>query len=168
MLTQRGATGIDGLVASAAGATRAGAPVLLVLGDVSFAHDLGGLLAAREASAPLAILVVDNGGGRIFDGLPVARAGLGAAFERHFVTAPALDPAAVAAALGARARHRAVAGRASPPRSRAALATRRRAPSIHAPVTADPARTTCVAHALGRSTRRPRSRSRASAGARHD
>jgi len=103
VLTQRGAAGIDGLIASAAGATRAGRPVLLVLGDVSFAHDLGGLLAARCASAPLAILVVDNRGGQIFAGLPVARAGLGAAFERHFVTAPELDPSAVATALGANA-----------------------------------------------------------------
>ncbi|HEV7556787.1 MAG TPA: 2-succinyl-5-enolpyruvyl-6-hydroxy-3-cyclohexene-1-carboxylic-acid synthase, partial [Kofleriaceae bacterium] len=50
VITQRGASGIDGLVASAAGATRAGHPVLLVLGDVSFAHDVGGLLAARAAS----------------------------------------------------------------------------------------------------------------------
>src|SRR5262249_28337742 len=39
VLTQRGAAGIDGLIASAAGATWAGHPVLLVLGDVSFAHD---------------------------------------------------------------------------------------------------------------------------------
>jgi 2-succinyl-5-enolpyruvyl-6-hydroxy-3-cyclohexene-1-carboxylate synthase len=103
VLTQRGAAGIDGLIASAAGATRGGRPVLLVLGDVSFAHDLGGLLAARCASAPLAILVVDNRGGQIFAGLPVARAGLGAAFERHFITAPDLDPSAVAVALGASA-----------------------------------------------------------------
>ncbi|MDB4961699.1 MAG: 2-succinyl-6-hydroxy-2,4-cyclohexadiene-carboxylic acid synthase/2-oxoglutarate decarboxylase [Myxococcales bacterium] len=103
ILTQRGAAGIDGLIASAAGATRAGQPVLLVLGDVSFAHDLGGLLAARCASAPLAILVVDNCGGQIFAGLPVARASLGAAFERHFVTAPEIDPSAVALALGANA-----------------------------------------------------------------
>ncbi|MBA3465338.1 MAG: 2-succinyl-5-enolpyruvyl-6-hydroxy-3-cyclohexene-1-carboxylic-acid synthase [Deltaproteobacteria bacterium] len=103
VLSQRGAAGIDGLIASAAGATRAGAPVLLVLGDVSFAHDLGGLLAARCASAPLAILVIDNRGGQIFAGLPVAKAKLGAAFERHFITAPEIDPAVVAAALGARA-----------------------------------------------------------------
>jgi len=103
VLTQRGAAGIDGLIASAAGATRGGHPVLLVLGDVSFAHDLGGLLAARCASAPLAILVVDNRGGQIFAGLPIARAGIGAAFERHFVTAPELDPSAVAIALGASA-----------------------------------------------------------------
>ena len=103
VITQRGAAGIDGLIASAAGATRGGAPVLLVLGDVSFAHDLGGLLAARCASQPLAILVVDNRGGQIFSGLPVAHANLGAAFERHFVTAPDIDPAMVATALGARA-----------------------------------------------------------------
>ncbi|MDB4959021.1 MAG: 2-succinyl-6-hydroxy-2,4-cyclohexadiene-carboxylic acid synthase/2-oxoglutarate decarboxylase [Myxococcales bacterium] len=103
VITQRGAAGIDGLVASAAGATRAGCPVLLVLGDVSFAHDLGGLLAARQASAPLAILVVDNGGGRIFAGLPIARAGHAEAFERHFITAPDLDPTAIASALGVRA-----------------------------------------------------------------
>jgi 2-succinyl-5-enolpyruvyl-6-hydroxy-3-cyclohexene-1-carboxylate synthase len=102
VIVQRGAAGIDGLVASAAGATGAGVPVLLVLGDVSFAHDVGGLLAAREATAPLAIVVLDNGGGRIFDGLPVARAGLGAAFERHFITPPDLDPAAIARAFGAR------------------------------------------------------------------
>jgi thiamine pyrophosphate-dependent acetolactate synthase large subunit-like protein len=48
------------------------------------------------------VLVLDNGGGQIFAGLPVARANLGAAFERHFVTAPGVDPVAVAAALGAR------------------------------------------------------------------
>jgi 2-succinyl-5-enolpyruvyl-6-hydroxy-3-cyclohexene-1-carboxylate synthase len=103
VITQRGAAGIDGLIASAAGATRAGHPVLLVLGDVSFAHDLGGLLAARAAMAPLAILVIDNGGGQIFSGLPIARAELGETFGRHWLTAPELDPTAIATALGARA-----------------------------------------------------------------
>ncbi|MEO7093347.1 MAG: thiamine pyrophosphate-dependent enzyme, partial [Polyangiales bacterium] len=132
VLTQRGAAGIDGLTASAAGATRGGAPVLLVLGDVSFAHDLGGLLAARCASTPLAILVIDNRGGQIFSGLPVARANLGVAFERHFVTAPDLDPAMVATALGARA---ATVG--SPTAAAAAVAAALATPGvtvIHAPV----------------------------------
>jgi 2-succinyl-5-enolpyruvyl-6-hydroxy-3-cyclohexene-1-carboxylate synthase len=132
VLTQRGAAGIDGLIASAAGATRAGQPVLLVLGDVSFAHDLGGLLAARWATAPLAILVVDNRGGQIFAGLPVARANLGAAFERHFVTAPELDPAAVATALGVQA-----ITAASPAAVGTAVATALASPGvtvIHAPV----------------------------------
>jgi 2-succinyl-5-enolpyruvyl-6-hydroxy-3-cyclohexene-1-carboxylate synthase len=100
VLTQRGAAGIDGLIASAAGATWAGRPVLLVLGDVSFAHDLGGLLAARAARAPLAILVIDNRGGQIFAGLPVARSQPRAVLERHWLTPPELDPVAVAAAIG--------------------------------------------------------------------
>src|SRR5204863_681072 len=55
VLSQRGAAGIDGLVAGAAGAASAtGRPTALLLGDVSFAHDLGGLAAARSVSAPLA------------------------------------------------------------------------------------------------------------------
>jgi 2-succinyl-5-enolpyruvyl-6-hydroxy-3-cyclohexene-1-carboxylate synthase len=74
VLSQRGANGIDGLVAGAAGAARAAEkPVLLLLGDVSFAHDLGGLAAARLVETPLAIVVIDNQGGRIFEQLPLAR-----------------------------------------------------------------------------------------------
>lgn len=133
VLTQRGAAGIDGLIASAAGATRAGKPVVLVLGDVSFAHDLGGLLAAREATAPLAIVVVDNAGGRIFAGLPVSRAMPAAAYDRHWTTAPGIDPAAVATALGARA-----ITAASPAAVAAALTEALATPGttvIHAPVT---------------------------------
>jgi 2-succinyl-5-enolpyruvyl-6-hydroxy-3-cyclohexene-1-carboxylate synthase len=133
VLTQRGAAGIDGLIASAAGATRAGAPVLLVLGDVSFAHDVGGLLAAREAQAPLAILVLDNGGGRIFDGLPFAKTNPGPAFGRHWTTTPGLDPAAVALVLGAQA-----ITAASPSAAAAAVAAAFSKPGvtvIHAPVT---------------------------------
>lgn len=101
VITQRGAAGIDGLIASAAGATRAGKPVLLVLGDVSFAHDVGSLQLARNH--PVVVLVIDNGGGRIFSGLPVGSAGLGDAMAKHFTTAPQLDPVAIAAAFGVRA-----------------------------------------------------------------
>ncbi len=134
VLTQRGAAGIDGLIASAAGATCAGQPVLLVLGDVSFAHDLGGLLAARAAHAPLAILVIDNRGGQIFAGLPIARAQPAAALERHWLTAPELDPTAIAAALGIRA-----TTAASPAGAATAIARALETPGttvIHAPVSA--------------------------------
>jgi 2-succinyl-5-enolpyruvyl-6-hydroxy-3-cyclohexene-1-carboxylate synthase len=138
VLSQRGAAGIDGLIASAAGATRAGAPVLLALGDVSFAHDLGGLLAARAAAAPLAILVLDNGGGQIFAGLPVARAGLGAALDAHWLTAPGVDPAAVARALGLPAVTAATPAAAA--RAVAEALARPGATVIHAPVTPSGAR----------------------------
>jgi 2-succinyl-5-enolpyruvyl-6-hydroxy-3-cyclohexene-1-carboxylate synthase len=102
VLSQRGACGIDGLVAGAAGsASAAGRPTAVILGDVSFAHDLGGLAAARAAGAPLAVVVIDNGGGRIFEQLPVASAPGGAeALERFFLTPPGVDVAAAAAAFG--------------------------------------------------------------------
>src|SRR5262249_28663861 len=134
VLTQRGAAGIDGAIASAAGATCAGQPVLLVLGDVSFAHDLGGLLATRSARAALAILVIDNRGGQIFAGLPIARAQPGPTFERHWLTTPDVDPAAIAAALGVRAT---IA--ASPAAAASAIAAALDSQGvtvIHAPVTA--------------------------------
>ncbi len=71
--SQRGANGIDGIVSGAAGtACASSVPTLVLVGDVSFAHDLGGLAAARQVTTPLAILVLDNDGGRIFDELPVA------------------------------------------------------------------------------------------------
>lgn len=72
VLSQRGANGIDGLISGAAGAASVrNEPTALLLGDVSFLHDLGGLAVAREARGPLAIVVIDNGGGRIFEQLPI-------------------------------------------------------------------------------------------------
>lgn len=72
VLTQRGASGIDGLVSGAAGAASvADRPVTLLLGDVSLIHDLGGLAAV--GAAPLVIVAIHNDGGRIFEQLPIAR-----------------------------------------------------------------------------------------------
>ncbi|MEO6774185.1 MAG: 2-succinyl-5-enolpyruvyl-6-hydroxy-3-cyclohexene-1-carboxylic-acid synthase [Kofleriaceae bacterium] len=148
VLTQRGAAGIDGLIASATGAA-AVAPTLLVLGDVSFAHDLGGLLVARGARHALAILVIDNGGGQIFGGLPIARSIDPALFERHFVTAPDVDVVAVASALGVRA----IAATSPQAVARAvATAFADAGPTvIHAPVAPTGARDfrTCVLDRLG-------------------
>jgi 2-succinyl-5-enolpyruvyl-6-hydroxy-3-cyclohexene-1-carboxylate synthase len=74
VLSQRGANGIDGLVAGAAGAASAlGKPALLLVGDVSLLHDLNSLAIAAKLDTPLAIAVLDNAGGRIFEQLPVAR-----------------------------------------------------------------------------------------------
>jgi 2-succinyl-5-enolpyruvyl-6-hydroxy-3-cyclohexene-1-carboxylate synthase len=91
--SQRGANGIDGLIAGAAGAARAsGVPTLLLLGDVSFAHDLGGLAAARLVKSPFVVLILDNDGGRIFEQLPAARL-FGDALEHAelWLTPPGLD-----------------------------------------------------------------------------
>ena len=73
VLCNRGANGIDGTVSSAFGAAADGrGPVVLLIGDVALAHDLGGLLAARRLQLDVTIVLIDNGGGGIFDFLPVA------------------------------------------------------------------------------------------------
>lgn len=71
ILANRGANGIDGVVSSslgaAAGTTR---HVTLLIGDLSFYHDLNGLLAAKHYHLKLTILLVNNNGGGIFSFLP--------------------------------------------------------------------------------------------------
>lgn len=102
--SQRGASGIDGLVSGAVGAAvAAGTPSLCLLGDVSFLHDLGGLALARELTSPLALVVLDNGGGRIFDELPIAeRLRADPERRRYWLTPPGLDLGHAAALFGIR------------------------------------------------------------------
>jgi len=99
---QRGAAGIDGLVAGRAGASLStGRPGVLLLGDVSLAHDLTSLAIARDVTAPLAIVAIDNAGGRIFDELPVAQdPALASSRARLFTTPPRIDWASAAKAFG--------------------------------------------------------------------
>ncbi|MEM1176758.1 MAG: 2-succinyl-5-enolpyruvyl-6-hydroxy-3-cyclohexene-1-carboxylic-acid synthase [Acidobacteriota bacterium] len=87
VLSQRGASGIDGLVAGAAGAASAGHPTLLLLGDVSLRHDLGGLLTAGRGGSPFVVVMINNGGGRIFELLPIANTVDDGTF-RHWLTPP--------------------------------------------------------------------------------
>lgn len=113
VLHQRGASGIDGLVSGAAGARSASnEPVTLLLGDLSLLHDLTGLGVARGSGGPLVIVVVQNGGGRIFERLPIGRAAAVAgsargpradllgAFERFFTTPQRVDFEHAAATFG--------------------------------------------------------------------
>ena len=86
-LANRGANGIDGVVSSALGAAIAtGLPTWVLIGELALQHDAGGLLAARRAGVPLEILCVNNGGGGIFDFLPVAEHADPAAYEAHIAT----------------------------------------------------------------------------------
>jgi 2-succinyl-5-enolpyruvyl-6-hydroxy-3-cyclohexene-1-carboxylate synthase len=74
--SQRGVSGIDGVVSGAAGvASWVDGATTLLIGDVSFLHDLNGLQLASSLHGPIVIVVVNNGGGRIFEQLPIARDG---------------------------------------------------------------------------------------------
>jgi len=131
VLCNRGANGIDGTVSSAFGVagardtTPAGAleaagadpVVVLLIGDVALAHDIGGLLAARRLGLKLTIVLLDNGGGGIFDFLAVSAASIALApepnpagagtggipedlYTRHIATPTGLDFSRAAALYG--------------------------------------------------------------------
>ena len=86
-LANRGANGIDGVVSSALGAAIATRlPTWVLIGELALQHDAGGLLAARRAGVPLEIVCINNGGGGIFDFLPVAEHADPAAYEAHIAT----------------------------------------------------------------------------------
>jgi 2-succinyl-5-enolpyruvyl-6-hydroxy-3-cyclohexene-1-carboxylate synthase len=100
VLANRGANGIDGFVSSVLGAA-AGSDARVVgwCGDLALYHDLNGLLAARRHGLRAVLVVVDNGGGGIFDHLPATPdAGL---HEALFVTPHGLDFAPIVTGYGA-------------------------------------------------------------------
>jgi 2-succinyl-5-enolpyruvyl-6-hydroxy-3-cyclohexene-1-carboxylate synthase len=71
LLGSRGASGIDGVVSTALGASTTSAePTVLVIGDLSFYHDMNGLLAAQRFGLNAAIVLINNDGGGIFSFLP--------------------------------------------------------------------------------------------------
>ncbi len=94
----RGASGIDGILSSAAGVAAGGeGPVLAIVGDVAFIHDMNGLLSARDHAEVIFVLVNNDGGG-IFHFLPIRD--FEPAFTRHFATPHGLDFAHAAALYG--------------------------------------------------------------------
>ncbi len=91
IMGNRGANGIDGVLSSALGASAAAPeqPTVLVVGDLSFLHDLNGLLAARLHRLHLTIVLINNDGGGIFSFLP--QAAHPQHFEQLFGTPTGLD-----------------------------------------------------------------------------
>jgi 2-succinyl-5-enolpyruvyl-6-hydroxy-3-cyclohexene-1-carboxylate synthase len=73
IFANRGASGIDGVVSSAAGVAIADSkPVILLIGDVAFLHDTNGLMLLTGTKAPVLVVVINNNGGGIFHFLPIA------------------------------------------------------------------------------------------------
>jgi 2-succinyl-5-enolpyruvyl-6-hydroxy-3-cyclohexene-1-carboxylate synthase len=101
VLSNRGANGIDGTVSSAFGAAAGSdGAVVLLIGDVALAHDIGGLLSGRRLGLPLTIVLLNNDGGGIFHFLPVAGPAQADTFEQHIATPHGLDFAHAAALYG--------------------------------------------------------------------
>lgn len=101
VFTNRGLAGIDGTIASAWGAALARRqPMRLVFGDVSFFHDLGALCHGSAEEVPnLQVIVINNGGGRIFGGLEHGAAPADT-FTRMFLTPQVGDVCGLARAAG--------------------------------------------------------------------
>lgn len=103
----RGLAGIDGTIATGIGIALAsqaeGSPgtTRVLLGDLSFLHDVGALLLPQDEPAPrIQVIVGNDGGGTIFDALEVAGTAPAADLDRAFYTPHAANLAALAEAYG--------------------------------------------------------------------
>jgi 2-succinyl-5-enolpyruvyl-6-hydroxy-3-cyclohexene-1-carboxylate synthase len=112
VLANRGVAGIDGTVSTAVGAAVVHrGPAFALLGDLTFLHDLTGLLLGDGEPAPdLTLVVPDNDGGGIFAQLEPGEERYAADYRRVFGTPHGRDLVAVAASLGWAASHVETAG----------------------------------------------------------
>ncbi len=81
----RGASGIDGNVSTALGiASQTGEPLVLLVGDITFYHDMNGLFAIKNLHlSSVTIVLMNNDGGGIFNRLPIS--GYDPAFTELFI-----------------------------------------------------------------------------------
>jgi 2-succinyl-5-enolpyruvyl-6-hydroxy-3-cyclohexene-1-carboxylate synthase len=103
----RGLAGIDGTVATAIGialasqASGAAGVTRVLLGDLAFLHDVGALLLPADESRPrIQVIVGNDGGGTIFDGLEVAASAAAEDLDRAFYTPQSVGLRELAAAYG--------------------------------------------------------------------
>lgn len=97
----RGASGIDGNISTALGigAADPATPLVAIVGDITFYHDMNGLLALKELDGQnVTIILLNNNGGGIFHRLPIAA--FEPPFTRRFLTPHDLDFAPAAEMYG--------------------------------------------------------------------
>ena len=100
-LANRGANGIDGLVSSGIGAALAsGRRTTVITGDVGFRHDAGALDLLAGLDLDVRILVINDGGGRIFEKLPQKDSMSPDEFQRRMLAAGEVEAATLAATWG--------------------------------------------------------------------
>ncbi len=101
----RGASGIDGTLSLAAGLAESLGRLVLLTGDLALLHDANGWLWRRQLGGRLTVVLIDNGGGGIFEQLPI-RAESGTTsddildFERLFAMPQELDHCRLATVHG--------------------------------------------------------------------
>jgi 2-succinyl-5-enolpyruvyl-6-hydroxy-3-cyclohexene-1-carboxylate synthase len=106
VLANRGVAGIDGTISTAVGAALAhqgagGGPAFALMGDLTFLHDLTGLLTGEGETVPdLTVVVPDNDGGGIFAQLEPGQDRYAQHYRRVFGTPHGRDLVAVAQGLG--------------------------------------------------------------------
>jgi 2-succinyl-5-enolpyruvyl-6-hydroxy-3-cyclohexene-1-carboxylate synthase len=102
VLANRGVNGIDGVVSTALGIAASGSgdgtQTIALMGDLTFLHDVSGLVNLPEV--PCTFVVLDNGGGGIFSFLPQVTSVDPMVFEQLFGTPPNSDIGAVARGFG--------------------------------------------------------------------
>ena len=100
VFSNRGANGIDGVIATGIGVALTKRPTTVLVGDVAFLHDSSSLAALRHRPIALDVVVVDNDGGGIFSFLPQRTQVAADRFELLFGTPHGTDLAALARAHG--------------------------------------------------------------------
>jgi 2-succinyl-5-enolpyruvyl-6-hydroxy-3-cyclohexene-1-carboxylate synthase len=103
VFANRGLAGIDGTIATATGIamTHTGAKVRVLLGDLTLLHDASSLVIDPiDANLNIQLIVGNDGGGTIFEGLEVAKNLPKDAFEKLFYTPQRVNLALLAGAYG--------------------------------------------------------------------
>ena len=104
VIANRGVSGIDGFMSTAIGAALATRRrTLAITGDLSFMHDLPGLVLPSDVGEPLpdlTVVVLNNDGGSIFDRLGHLKVVDEPVFRRLFTTPHGLSPALIARSMG--------------------------------------------------------------------